>query len=424
MVDDRAGDAMAPRDSKARRIGRLLITATIAAPERVAQRSSAAPHAAVPRDCCRDRRSGQRCSSFAANCTDATPARPSLSAGKHGKNRSVKRIIRCRLNLESTEHRMQVFRGIPRPGKRVPVRVDDRQFRRRASRTSGAAGARRRRRTGARHRRRRHDLRAASARTLHPRSRADAHLRLRDKFAALADHGIDRVIVQHFNRPFASLTAEAFIEPSVWGCHARWLLVGDDFRFGARRAGDIALLQRHASQGAFELEQMPTVVEGEERISSSAVRAALAAGDLAPCAAPAGPRVRHQRPRAARPQAGPRDRLSDAEPADRASASGGARRLCRARSRARPRTPAPAWPASACGRPSTTAAAGCSRFICSISPTRFTGDWSASSSCRSCATRNAMRASTNWPRRSPMMRGPRAHLLVLNEPLSRRIAPA
>jgi riboflavin kinase/FMN adenylyltransferase len=104
---------------------------------------------------------------------------------------------------------------------------------------------------------------------------------LRDKLEALAECGVDRVIVQHFNRAFASLTAEAFIDLLIEGCKARWVLVGDDFRFGARRAGDISLLQRHASHGAFELEQMPTVVEGGERISSSAVRAALAAGDLA-----------------------------------------------------------------------------------------------------------------------------------------------
>ena len=104
---------------------------------------------------------------------------------------------------------------------------------------------------------------------------------LRDKLEALAECGVDRVIVQHFNRAFASLTAEAFIDLLIQGCQARWVLVGDDFRFGARRTGDISLLQRHASHSAFELEQMPTVVEGGERISSSAVRAALAAGDLA-----------------------------------------------------------------------------------------------------------------------------------------------
>lgn len=122
----------------------------------------------------------------------------------------------------------------------------------------------------------------------HPREffapeRAPARIsNLRDKLDALAAAGVDRVIVQHFNRRFASLTAIEFVEDVlIRGCAARWLLVGDDFRFGAQRAGDNALLQRYAASGAFEVEQMPTYDDGGERISSTAVRAALAAGDLA-----------------------------------------------------------------------------------------------------------------------------------------------
>jgi riboflavin kinase/FMN adenylyltransferase len=176
---------------------------------------------------------------------------------------------------------MQVFRGTPRPSERVPCALTIGNFdgvhrghQALLSRLVAAARAR-----GI----------AAAVMTFepHPRElftpdRAPTRISgLRDKFEALASHGIDRVIVQHFNRSFAALPAEAFIDLVIDGCRARWLLVGDDFRFGARRAGDVALLQRHASHGAFTLEQMPTVVEGEERISSSAVRAALASGDLA-----------------------------------------------------------------------------------------------------------------------------------------------
>ena len=65
----------------------------------------------------------------------------------------------------------------------------------------------------------------------------------------------------------------------------RWLIVGDDFRFGARRAGDIALLRAHAGAGGYEVRQLDAVRMGDTRISSSAVRAALAAGDLAQAAA-------------------------------------------------------------------------------------------------------------------------------------------
>jgi riboflavin kinase/FMN adenylyltransferase len=104
---------------------------------------------------------------------------------------------------------------------------------------------------------------------------------LRDKLEALHEAGIDRVFIQHFNRRFAQLSATDFVERILLeGCDTRWLLVGDDFRFGARRAGDNALLQRYSAQGRFELEQMPTFDDGGERISSTGVRTALAAGDL------------------------------------------------------------------------------------------------------------------------------------------------
>jgi riboflavin kinase/FMN adenylyltransferase len=176
---------------------------------------------------------------------------------------------------------MQVFRGIPRPNERIACALTIGNFdgvhrghQALLARVVTAARAR-----GI----------AAAVMTFepHPRElftpdRAPMRISgLRDKLEALANYGVDRVIVQHFNRTFASLPAEEFIELLIQGCHARWILVGDDFRFGARRTGDIGLLQRHASHGAFELEQMPTVVEGGVRISSSAVRAALAAGDLA-----------------------------------------------------------------------------------------------------------------------------------------------
>ena len=104
---------------------------------------------------------------------------------------------------------------------------------------------------------------------------------LRDKLEALAVAGIERVFIQHFGRRFAQLAAEQFIDRVlIDGCRARWLMVGDDFRFGARRAGDVALLRAHAAAGGYELVQCPTVSEDGERISSSAVRQALAGGDL------------------------------------------------------------------------------------------------------------------------------------------------
>jgi len=104
---------------------------------------------------------------------------------------------------------------------------------------------------------------------------------VRDKIDALAACGIRRVHVQHFDRGFAGLPPEDFISRAlVNGCAARWLIVGDDFRFGAGRRGDVAMLQRHAARGDFEVETAETVLDGDERISSSAVRDALLRGDL------------------------------------------------------------------------------------------------------------------------------------------------
>jgi riboflavin kinase/FMN adenylyltransferase len=113
-------------------------------------------------------------------------------------------------------------------------------------------------------------------------SKAPARIaNLRDKLRDLADAGIDRVIVEHFNEHFAAQTPVDFIERVlVDGLHVKWLMVGDDFRFGARRAGDIAMLQQAGREYGFEVETLPAVLHGERRISSSAVREALGAGDL------------------------------------------------------------------------------------------------------------------------------------------------
>jgi riboflavin kinase/FMN adenylyltransferase len=106
---------------------------------------------------------------------------------------------------------------------------------------------------------------------------------LRDKLEALDACGIDHVIVEHFNARFAAMEPEAFVDGIlVDGCHARAICIGDDFRFGARRRGDIAMLTAAGRQHGFEVETIAPVVDVDgERISSSAVRAALAAADFA-----------------------------------------------------------------------------------------------------------------------------------------------
>jgi riboflavin kinase/FMN adenylyltransferase len=105
---------------------------------------------------------------------------------------------------------------------------------------------------------------------------------LREKLELLSAHGVEHVHVQRFARAFAALPAEEFVRRMlVQALGARWLLVGDDFRFGARRAGDLALLRQLVPDHGFDVEAMPSVSLGAVRVSSSAVREALAHGDLA-----------------------------------------------------------------------------------------------------------------------------------------------
>ena len=105
---------------------------------------------------------------------------------------------------------------------------------------------------------------------------------LREKLELLAGYGMQRTHIEHFTRAFAALTPEAFVERVlVQTLAARWVMVGEDFRFGTRRAGDLALLKALGERHGFEVAPMETVVGEGMRVSSSAVRQALAGGDLA-----------------------------------------------------------------------------------------------------------------------------------------------
>jgi len=105
--------------------------------------------------------------------------------------------------------------------------------------------------------------------------------RLREKLELIAATGIERVHVARFDARYAALAAERFVEEVLVGELAvSWLLVGHDFRYGARRAGDFAALEDAARRHGFALHAMAAVTHAGERISSSAVRAALLAGDF------------------------------------------------------------------------------------------------------------------------------------------------
>lgn len=104
---------------------------------------------------------------------------------------------------------------------------------------------------------------------------------LRDKLEALRTLGIDRVCVAHFNAALAAMPADDFARKVLFdGLQARRILIGDDFRFGTRRTGNFDSLAALARPRGIVVEAMSTVVEDGERISSSAVRRALDAGDF------------------------------------------------------------------------------------------------------------------------------------------------
>ena len=97
--------------------------------------------------------------------------------------------------------------------------------------------------------------------------------RLRDKLELMAAAGVARVHVARFNARLAALPAERFVEDVVArGLRAAWLLVGRDFRFGAKRVGDFALLESLAGTNGYEMEAMQDVALAGERVSRSAVR--------------------------------------------------------------------------------------------------------------------------------------------------------
>jgi riboflavin kinase / FMN adenylyltransferase len=104
---------------------------------------------------------------------------------------------------------------------------------------------------------------------------------LRDKLAELERCGIDQAVVLRFDARLAGQSAQDFVrQVLVRGLGARYVLVGDDFRYGARRAGDYAMLDAEGSALGFDVARMNSYEVHGLRVSSSAVRAALAAGDL------------------------------------------------------------------------------------------------------------------------------------------------
>lgn len=106
--------------------------------------------------------------------------------------------------------------------------------------------------------------------------------RFREKIQALRRFAVDRVLTLRFDAGLAAMPAEAFIrELLVDALGVRYLVVGDDFHFGAGRRGDFAMLEAAGHEHGFQVVNMHTFGVDGDRVSSTRIREALAAGDLA-----------------------------------------------------------------------------------------------------------------------------------------------
>ena len=120
----------------------------------------------------------------------------------------------------------------------------------------------------------------------HPREFFDAQTAparlssLREKAEALRKLGVGHLYVPRFNRRFASQDPRQFLDLLQHQLQVRWLLVGNDFRFGAKRAGDLALIHAEAPTRGYEVATLEDVTANGLRVSSTAVRDALGAGDF------------------------------------------------------------------------------------------------------------------------------------------------
>jgi riboflavin kinase / FMN adenylyltransferase len=101
-----------------------------------------------------------------------------------------------------------------------------------------------------------------------------------EKLAAFAHSQMQHVFIPHFNQAFASQTPHEFMS-ALSAMNVKWLMVGEDFRFGVKRAGDVAMLREYGIAHGFTVETMADIADANgERISSTAVRHALGNGDL------------------------------------------------------------------------------------------------------------------------------------------------
>ena len=110
--------------------------------------------------------------------------------------------------------------------------------------------------------------------------------RFREKLEALQHCGIDRIVCLRFDERLASLEPQQFIQQILLdGLDVKFLVVGDDFRYGKARGGNFEMLQAAGQEHGFPVRNMHTFCVGPERVSSTRIRDALQQGDLTGAAA-------------------------------------------------------------------------------------------------------------------------------------------
>ena len=104
---------------------------------------------------------------------------------------------------------------------------------------------------------------------------------LRDKLTALQQCEIDTIAIEEFNHAFSKLSPSEFVQDIlIEKLNTKWILIGDDFCYGAKRAGNFDSLVAAGKEFGFEVSRIPSVLEEQERISSSLLRQALERGDM------------------------------------------------------------------------------------------------------------------------------------------------
>ena len=121
---------------------------------------------------------------------------------------------------------------------------------------------------------------------LNPTAAPARLMTFREKFQALAECGVDRLLCLRFNAALAAMTAAEFIDRVlIRGLGVRYLAVGDDFRFGHGRGGDFATLQAAGADFGFAVQGLSGLLHAGARISSTRIRELLAAGQVEDAAA-------------------------------------------------------------------------------------------------------------------------------------------